>query len=64
MMAPRVVRDAILRTRPMPLLFSRRTILAHGAALAASTVTPSLFTSVDASAQGGEPDPRGDRAHR
>ena len=38
----------------MPLLFSRRTILAHGAALAASAVTPSLFTSFDASAQVGE----------
>ena len=38
----------------MPLLFSRRTILAHGAALAASAVTPSLFTSFDASAQVGD----------
>ena len=44
----------------MPLLFSRRKILAHGAALAASAATPPLlFTSAGALAQVGATGPTG-----
>ena len=47
-----IMRDDPPRPRPMPLLFSRRKILAHGAALAASAATPPLlFTSAGALAQ-------------